>query len=454
MSDPILGPNGWECDNTTTAIPVAVRNPFTGRITSVQSGGKSAGYIARSQPIGRGGRFSLSGSNERGSSGTYHTTFRAAGDFYAVAPIINVTRTPTDGTYTNDDIYDQIAVAPSATILTGGYPDASGGAGAWTASSSMTFARNASASTTTPIPVIGSQFFCNSIARTDGGPGRILMARAYSTGSGHAQQATTRMPTYYNEQGDLAACQKWDDANVGFPLSGHAQYYYRSGNYASTAQDTFGSGATRWQHTCFAGMKFFYTRPCTTVMGVGDSIIGGDYVEAGGYPVRASYLMRAVYALQGEGVMVDDVNLGGSGYRWDQFGPWAQRIVPVFKPEIVLLPIYSVNGVASGVGTSDTAADGYKHFATAMYYREWLLANGVKEVILVTATPQSAKNTAIGAANSALRQAGIPYFDANLVVSSDGSTWKTNYSIDGTHPTALANVALAASLKETLRFYC
>lgn len=206
----------------------AISNPNTGRIVSSTSGGKNLGYIARSQPLGQAGRFSLSGSNERGSSGTYHTTFRAAGDFYAVAPIINVTRTPTDGTYTNDDIYDQVAVAPSATILTGGYPDASGGASAWTASASMTFARNASASTATPIPVIGTQIFCNSIARSDAGPGRILMARAYSTGSGHAQAATTRMPTYYPEQLDLATCQKWDDPNIGFPLSGHAQYYYLS----------------------------------------------------------------------------------------------------------------------------------------------------------------------------------------------------------------------------------
>ena len=38
MSDPILGPNGWECDNKTTAIPVAVRNPSTGRIDFLAEG--------------------------------------------------------------------------------------------------------------------------------------------------------------------------------------------------------------------------------------------------------------------------------------------------------------------------------------------------------------------------------------------------------------------------------
>ena len=40
MSDPILGPNGWECDNKTTAIPVAVRNPSTGEIRTYVSGGR------------------------------------------------------------------------------------------------------------------------------------------------------------------------------------------------------------------------------------------------------------------------------------------------------------------------------------------------------------------------------------------------------------------------------
>ncbi len=38
MRDPILGQNGWECDNKTTAIPVAVRNPSTGGMTFSAAG--------------------------------------------------------------------------------------------------------------------------------------------------------------------------------------------------------------------------------------------------------------------------------------------------------------------------------------------------------------------------------------------------------------------------------
>lgn len=438
--------------NTMFGVNAKYVTDTSGNVTGLVGPDGYISYLTRHKPMGLGGRFRLTASNERGSSGTYHTTFRAAGDFVAVQPIINVTRAPTDATYTSDDVYDQIAVAPSAAVLTGGYPDASGGAAAWTASANMTFARQTGASTSTPIPVLGNMIYCSSIARADGGPGRLLMARAYSTGSGHASAATTRMPTYYDEQTSLTKAQRWDDATNGFPLSGHGQHYYRSGNYASTSQDTFGSGATRWQHTCFAGMKFHYTKPCTTVMGVGDSIMGADYDETG-IPIRASYLWRAVYAMQTDGHMIDDVNLGGSGYRWDQFGPWMQRIVPVFLPEIVLLPVWTPNGTASGVGTGNTQADADKHWAQAMYYREWALANGVKEVILVTPAPKSGSGTVIAAAKAYAMDSGLPVFDLLSAAGDSETAWKSGYSTDGTHLNAAGNAAISAALKAVLRGY-
>lgn len=40
MRDPILGPNGWECDNTTTAIPRVVFDDSTGGIDSLQVASK------------------------------------------------------------------------------------------------------------------------------------------------------------------------------------------------------------------------------------------------------------------------------------------------------------------------------------------------------------------------------------------------------------------------------
>ncbi len=449
-----IAPAGTGKETTLVGVDV---DPVTGGITGLTSGGSRirsvGGILLAKKPTASNLRTKDRSSNERGSSGTYHTTFLAAGEFYGVQPIVNVTRAPTDATYTNDDVYDQIAVAPSATILTGGYPDASGGAGAWVSSANMTFARVAGASPTAPVPVVGSLIYCSSIARTDSGPGRILMARAYSTGSGHAQQATTRMPTYAGEPTSLANCQLWDDATYGFPLAGMGQYYYRSGNYASASQDTFGSGATRWANVGIVGMKFLYSKPSLSVMFCGDSVVGGDYAEAGN-PMRASMGFRAVYALQLEGMPVDIINAGVSGYRWDQFGPYMQALVPQVLPDIVVLPIFTVNGTETGVGTGNTQADADKQWARAMYYREWLLSNGVKDVVFTTPVPQASKSVVIPSLISRLQDSGFPYADINSVLSNGNSyTWKDNYSTDGTHPLAVANAAAATVIKEVLRTY-
>ena len=435
----------------------ASTNPVTGGIAGITSNGRTArsvgGLILAKKPVASNLRIRLRFSNERGSAGTYHATFVGAGDFYGVQPIIQVTRAPTDATYTSDDVYDQVAVAPSATILTGGYPDASGGAGAWVSSASMTFARVAGASPTASVPVVGSLIYCSSIARSDGGPGRILMARAYSAGAAHALAATTRMPTYSDEPTSLANCQLWDDATHGFPLSGMGRYYYRSGNYASASQDTYGSGATRWANTCITGMKFLYAKPTLSVMFCGDSITGGDYAEDG-KPVRASMGFRAVYALQVEGMPIDLMNAGISGYRWDLFGPYMQVLVPQVLPDIVVLPIYTPNGTETGVGTGNTLADADKQWARAMYYRDWLLSNGVKDVVFTTPVPMSSKSVVIPSLMSRLADSGFTYADINSVLSNGNSyTWKDNYSTDGTHPLEVANIAASAVIKEVLRTY-
>lgn len=458
----IEGPDGQ--DQALQALRAALGNvvtsdvnPLTGGIANLTANGRTArsvgGLILAKKPVAPTLRTKDRSSNERGSAGTYHTTFLGAGDFYGVQPIVNVTRAPTDATYTSDDVYDQVSVAPSATILTGGYPDASGGAGAWVSSANMTFARVAGASPTAPVPVVGSLIYCSSIARSDGGPGRILMARAYSLGSGHGSAATTRMPTYAGEPTSLANCQLWDDATYGFPLSGMGQYYYRSGNYASASQDSFGNGATRWANVGIVGMKFLYAKPTLSVLFCGDSIAGGDYAEAG-KPMRASMGFRAVYALQVEGMPIDLINAGVSGYRWDQFGPYMQALVPQVLPDIVVLPMFTPNGTETGVGTGNTQGDADKHWARAMYYRDWLLANGVKDVVFTTPAPQATKSVVIPLLMTRLADSGFPYADINSVLSNGNSyTWKDNYSTDGTHPLAVANAAAATVIKEVLRTY-
>ena len=115
---------------------------------------------------------------ERQTRATYHATFLASGDFYAVSPIVAVTRAPDDATYTNDDVYDAIAAAPTNAILTGGLPNASGGNASWTVSANQVFARQDGASTTAPVLVTGTPIACRSIPRVDGGPGRLARPAA------------------------------------------------------------------------------------------------------------------------------------------------------------------------------------------------------------------------------------------------------------------------------------
>ena len=388
---------------------------------------------------------------ERQTRATYHATFLASGDFYAVSPIIAVTRAPTDATYTNDDIYDAIAVAPTNAILTGGLPNASGGNASWTVSANQVFARQPGASTTAPVLVTGTPIACRSIPRVDGGPGRLAMTRMWSLGSIHAQAATTRMPTVDDSPvGTLANNQLWD---AEFPLAGVGQYYYKnSTDHASTDQGSFGSVATRWAASCLIGAKFHYAKPSITVLGVGDSLMGGDYNESG-RPARCSYGWRAAYKLMSEGRQVDFINAGYSGYKWDQFGPMLQQLVTQLKPDILLMPIHSGNGISSGVGIGYTAADANLHVAIAMQYAEWALNNGVKEVIFATPMPSTTAgyNAMYAHLASVVKGSGFPYLDTMAVVANSDMTWKSGYSIDGGHPTAAANDVLANALADVLR---
>ncbi len=406
---------------------------------AVSDGRKTSGYVVAIK--NRGG-------SERGSSGTYQSQFIASGPFYGVQPIINVSKAPDDATYTSNDIYDAIAVSPTASILDGSsLPNSTEGNAAWVAQTNVVVPRVAGASTANQIPVLLPFFPCSSVPRTDGGPGRILMARAYSTSNSHASAATTRMPTYHADQ-STTTYTLWDDSTTGFPLYG-SQTYYRSGNYASTNQDAFGASATRWGNRCIVGMKFHYCKPTLSVIGIGDSIMGGDYVETG-HPIRASFLFRARYSLLAEGAQVDVMNCGISGAAWDVFGPAGLQLVQIYKPDVVFLPSWSPNGTATGVGTGNTVADAHKHIAQMVYYRDLYLAAGAKNVVIVTPAPYVSRAIAVTEAAACVRGSGLPYVDFLAVASDDGTAWKTGYSIDATHPTALCNAAVAVAAKAAI----
>ena len=390
------------------------------------------------------------GGNERGTAGTYQSQFIAAGPFFGVQPIINVSKAPDDTTYTNDDVYNAVAVSPTASILSGGLPNSTEAGSSWVVQSNVVVPRKAGAATSNQIPVLLPFFSCPSVARTDGGPGRILLARAYSTAAGHALAATTRMPTYHADQSSTNYTL-WDDGTNGFPLYG-SQAWYKSGDYASSNQSSFGAAATRLGNRVIVGMKFYYCNPTLSVVGIGDSIMGGDYAESG-IPIRASYLFRAGYTLLTEGERVDVTNFGVSGAAWDVFGPSGLQLVQIYKPDIVVIPSWTPNGTSAGVGIGNTINDAHKHIAQMIYYRSLYLEAGAKNVIIATPAPYVERAVAVTEIATLIRNSGLPYLDVLRIASDDGVAWKTGYSIDGTHPTALCNIAIAEEAKKQIKKY-
>lgn len=387
---------------------------------------------------------------ERGSAGTWQTAFVGATDFVSVTPIICVTRDPTDATYTNDDIYDAIAAAPTGQALVSGLPNSTEGESSWQYLGNQTFARQTGASVANPVWVQGNPIPCMSVPRTDGHPGRLALLRAYTPASGHALAATTRMPTYRAMGADLATLQRWD---TQFPFAAHAQYYYRTGDYASWQQGSYGATASRWMYTLFGGCKFHYIKPVVNVLSVGCSLEGGDYNETG-IAVRASWGVRAAYKLMLEGRAIDHSNVAVSGARWNTIGPQLQSLVTSLQPDVLLLPAYCPNGVTGSTGSGTTLANAYLHLQQAIYYADWALNNGVKNVVFLMPLPWYAGlKTLQDFIRDTIRLSGFDYFDPEPIVGATDGSIKEIYAPDGEHPNALANDLIAEGLKECLRKY-
>lgn len=390
---------------------------------------------------------------ERGSAGTYHTTVQVADDVAFIQPIIGVTRDPADPTYTSDDVYDYIGAAPTSAMLdVNGQPNPTGGASAWNFVANATFARQAGASAASPVPVVGPLIPVTTIPRTDGGAGRLIMLRTYSAGSSHASAATTRMPTYAVKPSDQAL---WDSA---YPLLGMHKFYFKSGNFVSTNQDSFstvGSPATRWANTNIIGVKCYYSRPAVSVLVAGDSISSGASSQSG-EPSYHCYTARAGELLQAQGYACDVSNVGVSGYAWEEFAPIARQWITTLKPSVVVLPTYTPNGVnaAHTSGAGNTVADAMLHLEQFLMLRDYAMAAGAK-VIAVTPHPRGAQGAAANAVTrNFLREwvmkSGMPYIDAFTLANADYS-YQAQYTIgDNVHPNALANQVLAASLAPTL----
>lgn len=388
---------------------------------------------------------------ERGSSGTWQTLFMGATDFVSVSPIICVTRAPTDATYTNDDIYDAIAAAPTNQALPGGLPDSSEGGSSWQYLGNQAFARQSGASASNPVWVQGNPIPCMSVPRVDGHPGRLALLRAYTPAGSHALAATTRMPTYRAMGADLATLQRWD---TQFPFAAHGQYYFKAGDYASWQQGSYGAASpTRWIYTLFGGCKFHYIKPVCSILSVGCSLEGGDYNETG-IAVRASWGVRAAYKLLLEGRAVDHSNVAISGARWDTIGPQLRSLVTSLQPDVLLLPAYCPNGVTAGSGSGLTLPNAYLHLQQAMFYADWALNNGVRNVIFLMPLPWTAGlNIVHDYIRSVILQSGLDYFDPSPIVGGPNGGIGPGYTFDGEHPNALANDRIAEGLAYCIRKY-
>ncbi len=393
---------------------------------------------------------------ERGSTGTYHTTLEISGDVAYVQPIILVTRDPSDATYTSDDTYNFVGVAPTAALLdSNGQPNPTGGNSAWVTSAAAVFPRKTGASTSNPIPVAGPIIPISTIPRVDGGAGRLLMLRAYSQGASYpAIGATTRMPVYTGYVNDAAL---WDSYNT---LVGQHKFYYQSGDYVSANQSNFsttGTPATRWANSCIVGAKCMFTQPHVSVLIAGDSIEAGAHAQTS-VPTFYGFGARAVETLRAAGYLADLTNCAVSGYSWDQFTPIANLIIPIVKPDVVIIPSYTPNGVDVGhtTGGGNTVGDALLHWAKCLTLRDTALANGAKTVIILTPAPFGATGSPTNPVPRALiRQwviaSGMPYVDLFPYAGADYGYNQAYRFDDQTHPNDVMNAAVGATLASLIR---
>jgi hypothetical protein len=325
--------------------------------------------------------------------------------------------------------FDQIAVAatadPTSSFIT---PN---GGGAWTVKGALTVTATGSASA----PGFGTTGFIplQSIDRTDGGKYPAWMWRVYTSGG---------IPSYSNYGSDFAA--HWDDENSTWPLKCANNF---GGDYTSTNQSTFTS-TTRIGIIVPTMWRPYYDTPGIMVLGIGDSIAGGDYAESG-VPLRQSYLYRAVRLLQDRGLNITHVNCGQSGNTTTQFAARALLAIDFYRPDIVVLPVWTPNDSPLAV-QADFDAEWYR----IMQIADYALASGA-QVMLVTPTPYT-YNTTLDALRLRQRDralaSGFTCLDLEPITSDRATParWLTGYSADGTHPLKIANIAISTQCANTI----
>lgn len=334
-----------------------------------------------------------------------------------------------NGTGSTLNLYDATAVAGHNTLGATVAPS-----GSWSVGSSVTVPYNGSVNATTygTTGVILSE----SVARTDGGTYPILVVRTRTVANLPGYSQWTNMST------------NWDSNNPTWEMYACSS---TSGADQTTINQAAFTSAGRTPIIVPAGVKFHYNTPGISIMGIGDSIMGGDSVLTPGSVRRNSYGFKAVRSLQDLGLPFDFNNGGISGNTFAAFSPRGKDMMDFYQPQMILIPVFSPND------TYSTQANIDAQWQSAMALVDYAVLSGIQPILI---GPMPQNSTTIAQDNFRLQNrsrmiaSGFPYLDVEPIVSDGASPARwiagLNDNGDPTHPGPAGNTALAAGLVSTI----
>lgn len=390
-------------------------------------------------PLGKisGGGSAFGGSTSSGATqnSTWCHVYSAWGDFNAVQLVyINSS--------VSADTIDLVSVAATTSIYPSGVNNIAqpqGGGVFTTPLSALT--DNAGTSTRVPNIYVTPKIACSSLPRAagelDGGKYPILLVRDFrQTGNTNVQ---------YKSFNAAMAGSGWDSVNEGFTFQAARA---PSGDKVTTP----GSLTTLTREavnpiTTVQGVIFSYNQKMYTVMPIGDSIWAG---ANDGVTNNCSFSFKATARCRSAGKMVSFFSAAIAGSTIQEINTRGQTFIAAVKPELVILPSYTINS------TTTTQANWDTQWQQVMDLADAQLSLG-KRVILVTPLPNNSFNSTLNAFRLIQRQrvinSGLPYVDveAALVdVAAGNGNWLAGLNADSTHPNPAGHEVIANLLQPVL----
>jgi len=192
----------------------------------------------------------------------------------------------------------------------------------------------------------------SSIARTDGGVLPLLHVRTY-----YPSTATSKTLAVFNNTG-VAGSDAW---GVSPPGGRIWKNQFKTGNFATI---TSGSVPT-WTdsgdhiHSGLCGVRYLARGCVVTVMMIGDSTVHGmtSSSTTGVAVLGAGPVLRACHNVSNiNSIAFQDASCGVSGQNISQYYTRAVRLIPLFKPDIVMFLAGSQNSPSiTNVGAKSSA---------------------------------------------------------------------------------------------------